>query len=94
MRLLSSVAFFGVDGKPILVEGGYSCIKYRYNSQTQRIETSYYGTDGTRANNSSGFCREVYIFRDGTEYKCEWYAASGKKLATAIRKDGQWNILR
>ena len=94
MRLLSSVAFFGVDGKPILVEGGYSSIKYRYNSQTQHIETGYYGTDGTCTNNASGFSRQVYTFRDGAEYKCEWYAASGKKLATAIKKNGQWNIQR
>lgn len=94
MRLLSSVTFLGVNGKPILVEGGYSSIKYSYNSQTQHIETGYYGTDGTRTNNASGFCREVYTFRDGAEYKCEWYAASGKKLATAIKKNGQWNIQR
>lgn len=94
MRLLSSVTFLGVNGKPILVEGGYSSIKYRYNSQTQHIETGYYGTDGTRTNNASGFSREVYTFRDGAEYKCELYAASGKKLATAIKKNGQWNIQR
>lgn len=94
MRLLSSVTFLGVNGKPILVEGGYSSIKYRYNSQTQHIETGYYGTDGTRTNNASGFSRQVYTFRDGAEYKCEWYAASGKKLATAIKKNGQWNIQR
>lgn len=94
MRLLSSVTFLGVNGKPILVEGGYSSIKYRYNSQTQHIETGYYGTDGTRTNNASGFSREVYTFRDGAEYKCEWYAASGKKLATAIKKNGQWNVQR
>lgn len=94
MRLLSSVTFLGVNGKPILVEGGYSSIKYRYNSQTQHIETGYYGTDGTRTNNASEFSRQVYTFRDGAEYKCEWYAASGKKLATAIKKNGQWNIQR
>lgn len=94
MRLLSSVTFLGVNGKPILVEGGYSSIKYRYNSQTQHIETGYYGTDGTCTNNASGFSRQVYTFRDGAEYKCEWYAASGKKLATAIKKNGQWNIQR
>ena len=94
MRLLSSVTFLGVNGKPILVEGGYSSIKYSYNSQTQHIETGYYGTDGTRTNNASGFSREVYTFRDGAEYKCELYAASGKKLATAIKKNGQWNIQR
>ena len=94
MRLLSSVTFLGVNGKPILVEGGYSSIKYRYNSQTQHIETGYYGTDGTRTNNASGFSRQVYTFRDGAEYKCEWYAASGKRLATAIKKNGQWNIQR
>lgn len=94
MRLLSSVTFLGVNGKPILVEGGYSSIKYRYNSQTQHIETGYYGTDGTCTNNASGFSRQVYTFRDGAEYKCEWYAVSGKKLATAIKKNGQWNIQR
>ena len=94
MRLLSSVTFLGVNDKPILVEEGYSSIKYRYNSQTQHIETGYYGTDGTRTNNASGFSREVYTFRDGAEYKCELYAASGKKLATAIKKNGQWNTQR
>ena len=92
MRLPSSVIFMGVNGKPILVAGGYATIKYRYNSQNQCVERSYYGTGGARVDNASGFSREVYTFRDGTEYKCDLYAASGKKLATAIRKNGQWDV--
>ena len=92
MRLPSSVTFMGVNGKPILVAGGYATIKYRYNSQNQCVERSYYGTGGARVDNASGFSREVYTFRDGTEYKCDLYAASGKKLATAIRKNGQWDV--
>lgn len=78
MRLPNSVTFMGVNGKPILVAGGYATIKYRYNSQNQCVERSYYGTGGARVDNTSGFSREVYTFRDGTEYKCDLYAASGK----------------
>lgn len=92
MRLPSSVTYLGVNGKLVFVAGGYCTMKYRYNSQNQCVERSYYGTDGTRINNASGFSREVYTYRDGTEYKCDLYAVSGKKLATAIRKNGQWNV--
>lgn len=88
MRLPSSVIFMGVNGKPILVAGGYATIKYRYNSQNQCVERGYYGTGGARVNNASGFSREVYTFRDGTEYKCDLYAASGKNLLRLSERMG------
>lgn len=92
MRLPSSMTYLGANGKPIIVTGGYSTIKFKYNSQNQCVERSYYGTNGARTNNASGFCREVYTFRDGTEYKCDLYDVSGKKVATAIRTNGKWNV--
>lgn len=92
LRLPSSVTYLGVNGKPILITGGYSTVKYKYNSKNQRMEKCYYGTDGTRTNNDSGFSREVYTYREGTEYKLDLYAVSGKKIATGIWEKGQWNF--
>lgn len=92
MRLLSSMTYLGANGKPIVVTGGYSTIKFKYNSQNQCVERSYYGSNGSRINNTSGFCREVYTYRDGTEYKCDLYDVTGKKVATAIRTNGKWNV--
>lgn len=79
MRLRNSVTYLGSNGKPTLIAGGYSAVKYKYNSQNQRVEKSYYGTNGVLIDNDAGFCREVYTYRDGTEYTHDLYATSGKK---------------
>lgn len=65
MRMVSSVSYYGSNGKPTEIVGGYSSVKYKYNQQNQRTETAYFGTGGGPVDNSNGWHREVYTFKAG-----------------------------
>ena len=92
MRLTESETSYGTNDKPVNTSSGYSTIKYKYNNQNQRTEIAYFDAKGRAVDNKSGWHREVYHFRAGTEYKCDLYNASGRKVGTALRKNGQWDI--
>lgn len=92
MRLVESVTYCGINGKPINSASGFSIIRNKYNNQNQRIQTAYFGANGKAVDNKNGWHREVYYFKAGTEYKCELYSRTGAKVATAIRKDGKWSM--
>lgn len=92
MRMVSSVSYYGSNGKPTEIVGGYSSVKYKYNQQNQRTETAYFGTGGGPVDNSNGWHREVYTFKAGKEYRCVLYDKNNRKLASAINVNGQWNM--
>lgn len=92
MRLRESETYYGANNNPISSAEGYSSIKYKYNNQNQRIQRAYYATNGKATNNNSGWHREYYYFKGGAEYKCELFDASGRKIATALRVNNNWNI--
>ena len=92
MRLTEETTYLDANDKPVSSSSGYSTMKYKYNSQNQRIQISYWGPNGSAVDNKNGWHREVYYFRNGSEYKCELYSKTGKKIGTAIRTDNGWNI--
>lgn len=92
MRMISSMSFWGTNGKPIVVSEGYSIAKYKYNKQNQRTEVAYWGTNGQPVNTNNGWHKEVYYFRNGTEYKCDLYDAGNRKIASAVKVNNKWNI--
>ena len=92
MRLTESETCYGVNDKPVNTASGYSTIKYKYNNQNQRTEIAYFDANGRAVDNKNGWHREVYHFKAGTEYKCDLISASGRKVGTALRKNGKWDI--
>lgn len=92
MREISTETYYGVDGRQMLSEVGYSKMTYKYNSQNQRTEIAYFGTNGKAVNCKNGWHREVYAYRAGTEYKCDLYDTSNRKLATMLMVNGNWTL--
>lgn len=92
MRLTESETCYGTNDKPVNTAAGYSTIKYKYNNQNQRTEIAYYDANGRGVDNKSGWHREVYHFKAGSAFKCDLISASGRKVATALMKNGKWDI--
>ena len=92
MRLTEETTYLGANDKPINSSSGYSTTKYKYNSQNQRIQISYWGANGSAVDNKNGWHKEVYYFKSGTEYKCELYSKTGKKIGTALRTNNGWDV--
>lgn len=92
MRLLSCMEFYSANGNRILCTDGYSIVRYKYNNQNQRTEVSYYDVRNKPVNMSNGWHKEVYSYRAGTEYRCDLYDALNRKIATAVKENGKWNV--
>ena len=48
-------AWFGVDGKPVLLKKGYAIRKRRYNDGGQVVEEAYFGTEGAPVSSEDGY---------------------------------------
>lgn len=92
MRLQESETYYGSNGRPINSAEGYCTIKYKYNEQNQRVQKAYYAANGKATNNSNGWHREFYYFKNGAEYKCDLFDVTGRKIATALRVNNNWDI--
>ena len=53
--ILESQSFYGADGQPILVSGGYAALTYEYDAYGNCTVTRFYGTDGSLAPNWDGY---------------------------------------
>ena len=67
-------------------------MKYKYNGQNQRTETTYFGTDGRAVDCANGWHREVYTYKDGAEHTVTLYNKAGRKLATGTKVNGEWKM--
>ena len=91
MRLPVEYTYYGIDGKPILIKSGYSKRKIKYNKQNQESESSYYGLGGKKVNTIGGYHREIYTYRNGSQYKCDLFDTSGRKIGSANWVNNKWN---
>lgn len=90
MRLLSRKAYYGPNGGPIAIADGTSIVKIKYNNQNQRTEVAYFGTDGRPVNRNGFYHREVYMFRDGTEYKYFLFDKDNRKIEEGTKVNNKW----
>ena len=94
MREVSSISYFGVNGKPVERAEGYSVVKNKYNNQNKIIEIAYYGVNNNPVNNSYGYHRMVYTYKNGMEHQCILYDKSGRKISTGTNVNGEmkWTV--
>lgn len=90
MRLPVKWSFYGTNGKLNPIPAGYAVKTAKYNSQGQRTELAYFGVNGKPVNTIWGVHKEVYKYRNGTEYECIIYDTSGSKVGTAHKVNGNW----
>ena len=53
---------------------------------------AYYGTNGQPVNTAYGWHKEKYYYKSGSQYKCELFDASNRKISTAYMVNNNWKF--
>ena len=85
-------AYFGTDGKPILVNGVH-LEKYTYDEKGNMTLYALYDQSGKATNCAAGFHKIAVSYDNGTPVSRKYYTVSGSLLATQSynKAKGEWN---
>lgn len=85
-------AYFGTDGKPILVNGVH-LEKYTYDEKGNMTLYALYDQSGKATNCAAGFHKIAVSYDNGTPVSRKYYTVSGSLLATQSynKANGEWN---
>jgi len=88
----TELAFFGIDGKPVLIKEGFARIASKSDARGNLIEEAYYGIDGKPVLSRDGYARiaSKYDAR-GNEIERAYFGIDGKPV---LIKDGYARIIR
>ena len=91
--LLTEQAYYSIDGKKVMEKDlKFHKIVLEYNDMRQMTVKAYYGTNGQPVNTAYGWHKEKYYYKSGSQYKCELFDASNRKISTAYMVNNNWKF--